>query len=90
VRVDLVGRSGDDEVDANALSDLQRAAKSLPEPPPDAIGQGEYLATTWAFLHVPITVNPTKSEFDLVNLFDRRAIPKKSNKRLELLDFSTF
>ncbi|MFZ5470596.1 MAG: hypothetical protein ACOZIN_14270 [Myxococcota bacterium] len=86
VRIDLVSRSEDAEVDAEALSDLQRVSDSFPPPTEDAIGEREYLASLWELAYVPPPAIPPL-EFDVVDLFDKKAIPPRSTKKLRLLTF---
>ncbi len=86
IDVRILQRSGDDELDYEALADFQRASESLPTPPPEAVRNRTQLASVWSFEHLPSgTVVSTTVQFDVVNLFDKHAIPKRSNKRLGLL-----
>ena len=85
VRAEILAPAQDAEVAAEAISDLQRARDGLPKPPPDAIGDREQLASTWAFDYVPLPPAVTYPvTFDLVVLIDPKAIPKPTDKKLSL------
>jgi hypothetical protein len=84
VFAEIVVGSGDDEVDLEAIADLKRASKSLPRPPPDAVGDRESLASVWNFDYVPPPAIPPM-EFDVISLVDPKAIPPRSAKKLSLV-----
>ncbi|MCY1072976.1 hypothetical protein [Archangium lansingense] len=61
-------------MDEEVLSELRAAAESLPAPPPEVVGQRDSIHSVYRFsFQPPPTIPPL--EFDVVDLFDRKAIP---------------
>lgn len=86
----VIAASRDPEVDTAVLLDLQRVARSLPVPTPDALGSRERLVTVWQldFIPPPPGVEiKTSGGFDIMNLVDKHAIPPPSTKILKLLSY---
>ena len=78
---ELIAPSQDAGWDRGLLFDLKRAAYRLPEPPLEVFSGHGRLASEWSFQYAP----QAATDFDVVNLFDKKAIPKSSGKRVELL-----
>ncbi len=81
VSAELVSSFSDPGWDRGLLFDLKQAAHLLPEPPPEVFSGHRYLSSLWSFQFAPGTL----TDFDVVNLFDKRAIPKSDGKRIQLL-----
>jgi hypothetical protein len=85
LRAEILAPAQDAEVATEAIADLQRARDGLPRPPPDALGDREQLASTWAFDYVPLPPPVTyPMVFDLVVIIDPKAIPKPTDKKISL------
>jgi hypothetical protein len=67
--------------DRGLLADLKQAAHRLPQPPPELFSGHGYLSSLWSFQYAPAAL----TDFDVTNLFDKRAIPKSEGKRVQLL-----
>ena len=81
VSAELIAPSQDAGWDRGLLFDLKRAGHRLPEPPLEVFSGHGRLASEWSFQYAP----QAATDFDVVNLFDKKAIPKSSGKRVELL-----
>lgn len=76
--------SCDPSMDEEVLSALRAAAESLPAPPPEVVGQRDSIRSVYRFsFQPPPTVPPL--EFDVVDLFDHKAIPSFDPKRVTLI-----
>jgi hypothetical protein len=76
--------SCDPRMDEEVLADLRAAAASLPAPPPEVVGHQDSLRSVYRFTFQPPPILPPL-EFDVVDLVDRKAIPKFNPKRVTLL-----
>ena len=81
VSAELISSFSDPGWDRGLLLDLKQAAHLLPEPPPEVFSEHRYLSSLWSFQYSPAAL----TDFDLINLFDKRAIPKSDGKRVQLL-----
>jgi TonB-like protein len=76
--------SCDPSMDEEVLADLRAAAASLPAPPPEVVGHRDSIRSVYRFtFQPPPTLPPLK--FDVVDLVDRKAIPKFNPKRVTLI-----
>ncbi len=76
--------SCDPSMDEEVLADLRAAAASLPAPPPEVVGHRDSIRSVYRFTFQPPPTLPPL-EFDVVNLVDRKAIPKFNPKRVTLI-----
>jgi hypothetical protein len=76
--------SCDPRMDEEVLADLRAAAASLPAPPPEVVGHRDSIRSVYRFTFQPPPTLPPL-EFDVVDLVDRKAIPKFNPKRVTLL-----
>lgn len=81
---EVVVPSWDPLLDREALEDLRAAAHSLPAPPPEVVRGRDRISSLWRFEYLPARFRGG-GQFDLINLFDPRALPKPSDKRIRLL-----
>lgn len=81
VSAELISSFSDPRWNRALLIDLKQAAHLLPEPPPEVFSDHRYLSSLWSFQYAPAAL----TDFDIVNLFDKRAIPKSDGKRVQLL-----
>jgi hypothetical protein len=81
VSAELISSSHDAAWDRGLLNDLKLASHRLPEPPPEIFSGHGHLSTFWSFQYAPRAF----TDFDIVDLFDKRAIPKSTGKRVQLL-----
>ena len=81
VSAELVSSFSDPRWNRGLLLDLKQAAHLLPEPPPEVFSEHRYLSSLWSFQYSPGAL----TDFDIVNLFDKKAIPKSDSKRVQLL-----
>ncbi len=76
--------SCDARMDEEVLADLRAAAASLPAPPPEVVGHRDSIRSVYRFTYQPPPTLPPL-EFDVVDLVDRKAIPKFNPKRVTLI-----
>lgn len=81
---EVVVPSWDPVLDREALEDLRAAAHSLPAPPPEVVQGRDRISSLWRFEYLPARFRGG-GQFDLINLFDPRALPRPSDKRIRLL-----
>lgn len=87
--VELVFSSSDDDIDKGLIADLRAAAHALPAPPPEVVRGRTEFSSLWAFqflARTPYRAKGAMATFDIVRLFDKRAIPPPLDKRVELLE----
>ncbi|WP_257446272.1 TonB C-terminal domain-containing protein [Archangium lipolyticum] len=84
LQASVVYPSCDPSMDQEVLADLRSAAESLPVPPRDLVGHRDSLSSVFRFsFEPPPTLPPLR--FDVVDLVDRKAIPKFNPKRVKLV-----
>jgi hypothetical protein len=81
VAAELISPSNDAGWDRGLLEDLKRGAHRLPEPPFEVFSGHAHLSSWWSFQYAPRAL----TDFDIVSLFDKKAIPKSTGKRIQLL-----
>jgi hypothetical protein len=82
--VSILYPSCDARMDEELLADLRVAAHSLPAPPPEVIAHRSSLRSVFRFAFRPPPTLPPL-EFDVVNLIDRKAIPRFNPRRVTLV-----
>jgi hypothetical protein len=82
--VSILYPSCDSRMDEELLADLRVAAHSLPAPPPEVIAHRSSLRSVFRFAFRPPPSLPPL-EFDVVNLIDRKAIPRFNPRRVTLV-----
>jgi len=88
--VELLRRSPSRDLDQSALEDVRAAARTLPVPPPEALGDRERLVSLWEF-ELVVSISPpvpmVTFEFDLaLRHFDARVpLDRRIYKRVRLV-----
>jgi hypothetical protein len=81
VSAELISASNDAGWDRGLLADLKQAAHRFPEPPAEVFSGHAHLSSLWSFQYAPRAL----TDFDVVDLFDKKAIGKSTGKRIQLL-----
>ncbi|QRN93070.1 TonB C-terminal domain-containing protein [Archangium violaceum] len=84
LQASIVYPSCDPSMDQEVLADLRSAAESLPAPPRELIAHRDSISSVYRFAFEPPPILPPL-RFDVVDLVDRKAIPKFNPKRVSLV-----
>jgi hypothetical protein len=84
LQASIVYPSCDPSMDQEVLADLRSAAESLPAPPQELVAHRDSLSSVYRFSFEPPPLLPPL-RFDVVDLVDRKAIPKFNPKRVSLV-----
>ena len=84
LKASIVYPSCDPSMDQEVLADLRSAAESLPAPPQELVEHRDSLRSVYRFAFEPPPILPPL-RFDVVDLVDRKAIPKFNPKRVTLV-----